>query len=268
MRKLKILKGPIVAALVVGCGATTPAPPPTALNGGGLSGRSVGTLPPGYLPGYLAKGTAPTSLRFIPPPPAPNSAAQMRDDVVANDAVANIGGPRWLQATEDADLSFPKAAGTFSCALGVRVTEVVAPRLYVLLRRTMIDLGLSTYPTKTKYMRPRPFTVNQGAVCTPSARNALAQDGSYPSGHSAVGWGWALILAEAAPARQDMILARGRAFGQSRLACNVHWQSDVEEGRVMGSAIVARLHNDPIFKADLQASEREITLARKKRIKP
>jgi acid phosphatase (class A) len=237
-----------------------------------LDERSVaaGTipLPPGYLPGYLPSGAAPNSLTLLPPPPTLGSAAQARDEEAAKAAVAAFDGPRWKQAVEDADLHFPKVAETFSCAVGVRITEADTPRLYVLLRRTLVDVGLSTYPTKQKYQRARPFMIDGQSTCTPDEEALLRQDGSYPSGHSAVGWGWALILAEAAPDRADAILARGRAFGQSRVACNVHWLSDVEEGRMMASATVARLHDDAAFQADLMAARAEIELARAKGLNP
>src|SRR4030095_7739538 len=149
------------------------------------------------------------------------------------------GGPRWTQATQDADLKFPAAAEAFACALDVEISETGTPKLYQLLRRTLTDVGLSTYPTKTRYQRARPFTVNAAPICTPAEEALLRNDGSYPSGHSAVGWGWALILAEGAPDRSNAVLARGRAFGQSRIVCNVHWLSDTEEGRLVASATVS-----------------------------
>jgi acid phosphatase (class A) len=69
----------------------------------------------------------------------------------------------------------------------------------------------------------------------------MAKKGSYLSGHATTGWIWALILAEIAPDREDAILSPGQAVGKSRLVCNVHWQSDVNEARIVGSAVVARL---------------------------
>lgn len=45
----------------------------------------------------------------------------------------------------------------------------------------------------------------------------------------------------------DALLARGREFGKSRIACNVHWQSDVNWGSFMGAATVTRLHADAGF---------------------
>ncbi len=218
--------------------------------------------------GYLAPGTGPNSLTLLPPPPTAGSGAQARDEDAARAAVALHGGPRWDLATRDADLSFPAAAGTFSCAIGTAVTEADTPRLYMLLRRSLSDIGLSTYPTKTKYMRPRPFTVNNKPMCTPAFDAGLRKDGSYPSGHSAVGWGWALIVAEAVPDRIDAVLARGRAFSDSRRVCNVHWQSDVDEGRTMGAAVFAKLHDSAEFRADVATAKAEVAAARAKGLKP
>jgi acid phosphatase (class A) len=52
----------------------------------------------------------------------------------------------------------------------------------------------------------------------------------------------ALILVEVFPEQTDDILQRGKQLGISRNVCNVHWNSDVVAGRMMGAAAVARLH--------------------------
>jgi hypothetical protein len=138
----------------------------------------------------------------------------------------------------------------------------------MLLRRTLADAGLSTYTAKNQYQRTRPFMVNGGPICTPGEEEGLRKDGCYPSGHTAIGWAWALILTEIAPDRADAILARGRAFGESRVVCNVHWHSDVVEGRFMGAAAVARLHADTAFRAELKDAKAELTAVRAKVLKP
>jgi len=94
------------------------------------------------------------------------------------------------------------------------------------------------------------------------------KDGSYPSGHTAIGWAWALVLTEIPPDRADAILARGRAFGESRNICNVHWHSDVVEGRFMGAAAVARLHAHPAFRAEMEVAKGELAVVRAKGLKP
>ena len=83
-----------------------------------------------------------------------------------------------------------------------------------------------------------------------------------------MGWGFGLILAEIAPDRQDELLDRGRAFGESRIVCNHHWFSDVVWGRFMGAATVARLHADATFRADLEAAKAEVAAIRAKGLPP
>lgn len=246
-----------LALLAVGC-STTASDKPVAK----AAPAPVKEIAPGYLAGYLAAGTTPSSLSLVPPPPAAGSSAQARDEEAAKAAVAQRGSARWNLAIQDAELKFPKAADTFSCALGVDISEQTTPRLYVLLRRTLVDAGLSTYPTKNLYKRARPFIQNGAPICTPDEEALLRKDGSYPSGHTALGWAWALILVQAAPDRADAILARGRAFGQSRVVCNVHWLSDTDEGRMMGAATVARLQSNADFTADVAAARAEILAAR------
>ncbi len=151
---------------------------------------------------------------------------------------------------------------TFSCAANLPISEQRTPRLYALLGKSLIDIALSTHRAKARYKRVRPFAMHDGQSCTPANDDAMRKDGSYPSGHGAIGWGWALILVELFPDRTDAVLQRGRDFGESRVVCNVHWQSDIEAGRVMAGAAVARLHAVPSFRADLEAARAEIALAR------
>jgi acid phosphatase (class A) len=177
-------------------------------------------------------------------------------------------GARWQLAAQDADLTFPNAAGTFSCALGAPITEAETPRLYTLLRRTLADGGAATRGAKAKHQRTRPFVEFSEGSCSPNDEAYLRNDGSYPSGHSSLGWTWTLVLAELAPDRDDAILQRGFAYGQSRVICGVHWQSDVNAGRVMGAGVVARLHNDPTFRADFEAARQELAAVRAKQLPP
>jgi acid phosphatase (class A) len=223
---------------------------------------------PGLLVGYLSPKALPSSLALLPPAPATGSAAFALDEEISRRSFALRDTPRWSLAISDADLEFPHVAGTFSCALNAPITEEDTPYLYMLLRRTLTDVGLSTYTAKNHYNRTRPFVRNKEPICTPDKKAVLEKDGSYPSGHTAVGWGWALILSEISPEQTDAILARGRAFGESRNVCNVHWHSDVVQSRLIAAGTVARLHADPAFRADLEAAKAELTAVRNKGLKP
>jgi acid phosphatase (class A) len=214
------------------------------------------------VPGYLATDAGPSSLVLLPPPPAWGSSAFALDQAISRASLALRDTERWQLAITDANLQFPAVAGTFSCALNAPISEQATPVLYRLLRRTLSDAGLATSTAKDRYQRRRPFLSNYAPICTPGLEKALMTDGSYPSGHTTIGWTWALILTEIAPERLDAIIARGRAFGDSRLVCNAHWASDVDAGRYLGAVVTARLHADAAFLADLNAAREELAVVR------
>lgn len=222
----------------------------------------------GILMGYLARKDLPNSLALLPPPPAAGSMALAADEEAHQKAKAQRSPARLALATSDAGLRFPAAAATFSCALGVPISAQATPHLTMLLRRSLTDAGLATYAAKDHYQRQRPFVRFAEPTCSPQDEAALAKDGSYPSGHASLGWAWGLLLTEVAPDRAQTLLERGHAFGQSRAICGVHWQSDVDAGRLVASATVARLQSSADFRAQLALARAEVVAARAKGAQP
>lgn len=256
----------ILAAIILSACQTTAEPagghdeavaaPPTRL-------EDVGELRAGsgFMAGYLGLDRMPDSAALLPAPPVEGSAAWAADLEAYQTTRALKGTDRWARAQADNELRFPQATGAFSCTLGVEISEAGTPHLYTLMRRTLADAGFSTYGAKQLYQRTRPFALLEEESCVPHEEAHLRGDGSYPSGHTALGWGWGLVLAEIAPERADALLQRGYDFGQSRMICSVHWQSDVDAGRVMGAAAVARMHSDPVFLAQSKLARKEIEAA-------
>ena len=101
----------------------------------------------------------------------------------------------------------------------------------------------------------------QGPICV-AVSPGFAASGSYPSGHAASAWLYALLLAEVDSEHAAAIVARGRVFGESRVVCGVHYASDVEAGRITATALVAALHGNADFDADMAAARAEIADAR------
>ena len=232
------------------------------------SPTNLKTIKHGLLEGYLAPDAVPDSLKLLPAHPMKGSMAYDLDVANAESTFPLQGGPRWEVAAIDANLHFPEAAAIYSCTLGVPITKEGTPRLYTLLQRTLTDAGLATYKAKINYQRPRPFMVNGKPICSPDEETMLRGDGSYPSGHTAAGWAWALVLSELAPDRRDAILARGIEYGKSRYICNVHWLSDVQASQIIASGTVAQLQNDPVFRADLRAARAEVQAMRRQGLSP
>ena len=110
---------------------------------------------------------------------------------------------------------------------------------------------------KDQYRRKRPFLRDSGPICIPRDQ-FLVNSYDYPSGHSMLGWMTGLILAELEPDHAVTILARARAYGESRVFCGVHTASAVEAGRVAAAALVAELHGLPEFRQDQEAAKKEL----------
>jgi acid phosphatase (class A) len=228
---------------------------------GGREGTSASAAARG--PGYLLPEERPDSVALIPPPPAPGSPEFAADEAIYRELSALQGTARWRLAAADANLKFPAAANVFACVVSINVTEATTPRLYALLQRVVIDAGQSTAKAKQKYQRDRPFEVTGDPTCVPEDEQVLRGNASYPSGHASLGYVWGEVLAELAPDRAAAARARAYQFGQSRVVCRVHYQSDVDAGRTVGQAVIERLHQDAEFVADMAAAKAEVKQARR-----
>jgi len=126
----------------------------------------------------------------------------------------------------------------------------------------------STLPAKKYYKYMRPFywsdDVNVVSTLIPSINSDPAKDGGFPSGHTNSGYLSALILAYSVPERFQEMLTRASELGNNRIVAGVHSCLDVMGGRVMATAIVASVLNDPnniVLKQEAYAQAQNVLLA-------
>nr|WP_195761705.1 phosphatase PAP2 family protein [Pantoea sp. 201603H] len=206
--------------------------------------------------GFLTAETAPDSLAILPPPPAENSVTFQSDKAQyeAGHVLRNVA--RTELASKDAD--YKNFGQAFSAAFGMEISESHTPVLYHLLSEVLQDShDFAMRGAKDHYKRVRPFVIYKDSTCTPDKDKSMSTTGSYPSGHASFGWAAALILAEINPSRETEIIRRGYDFGESRVVCGAHWQSDVENGRIMGATVVASLHANAKFAELLSQAKNE-----------
>ncbi|WP_297510485.1 phosphatase PAP2 family protein [uncultured Caulobacter sp.] len=214
-------------------------------------------------PGYLEGNGGIDAVAILGPPPAPDSPRGKAERAQFVETRKLVNTAAWSQAIADADLSGKNGLKSFSCAAGVTLSAEATPTLARLLLRMTDDAARIYQPAKASFKRPRPPVGNSAPICVP--REAwIETDGSYPSGHGLIGWAWASVIAELVPEKTSPILARGKAFGDSRVICGVHYQSDVEAGRYLGSALVTRLHDEPAFMSDLAKAREEVAASKTK----
>jgi acid phosphatase (class A) len=213
-------------------------------------------------PGYLTPSDSLHAEAWLPPPPAEDSMANAADVEAYLRSRALIGTAREQEARAD-DVVKPAQAVAlrFSYIMGVTLDRRSTPRLLKMMDLVRNDAEWLMLPVKKAVMsggRRRPFVDFPNLPKCPLLSETLGATGAYPSGHAIAGWLWGSILAEIAPAFADALLARGVAFGDSRVVCGFHYPSDVSAGRLTASALLARLHADPKFLADLAEAKKEV----------
>lgn len=215
---------------------------------------------------FLVTEQVPSSMQLLQAPPADSSARFAYDKEQYELGKTLRDSQRGTLAVNDASLGPEWLNDVFGEAFGCDITPKSAPQLCRLIENMREDAGdLATREAKNYYKRTRPFVYWDEPSATPSHESYLRTNGSYPSGHTAIGWATALVLAEINPERATEILRRGLEFGQSRVIVGAHYQSDVDAGRIMAAAVVAALHADTGFQKQLRKAKKEFGRLRAKR---
>jgi acid phosphatase (class A) len=212
---------------------------------------------------YLSPEQMPRLVEILPPAPkpgAPRYEADRKIYVLSSGLLE--GSPRWKQAIHDVNGSVPAMLGNFSCALGVALDPVHAPRLSALLSRLEKDVHQVTDPAKKKFRRLRPFQIDGGPVCQPEEQ--LTHSFDYPSGHASWGWTVGLVLAQLSPDHATGLLERARTYSESRVVCGAHNYSAIEAGATSAASLMAVLNGSEAFRRELQDARAEVEALRGK----
>ena len=208
---------------------------------------------------YYKADSLPNAVYYLPAPP------DTSDMLFAADFQQWIWGksmrptPRGAQASWESLYGVERMATIFGEVLGISITKEETPAIWTLLQRAGSTGNRAVSLAKKHYMRVRPFArVNEHVAGEFDDEEGLRKNGSYPSGHTAHGWGAALAMAEMLPECQDTILRRGFEYGQSRVIVGAHWQSDVNAGYLASSVAFAFMHRHPDYARDLAAARAEV----------
>ena len=213
---------------------------------------------------YLTKEEAPHDTVFMGPPPAFGSLLFEQDFHMYQFGKTIRPTERGKQAVKDANTSTNNILEVFSEAFGMELSKENTPEIYKLINTMKEDAGsYATRCTKNFYKRTRPYALYNEPTAVPEAEEGLRNNGSYVSGHSAIGTSVAMVLATINPERQDQLFKRGLDFGESRWIVGFHHYSDVKAGQMVGALVLPALLNNKDFMDQLAKARKEFERLKK-----
>ena len=191
---------------------------------------------------YIDYEDLPDAAIYLPKPPTDESVYFAYD---LNQHIVNSRKRREAEgvtARADVEYSLDYFCEIFSSQFGKEISSTKTPQIYELLRRIHPSGNAATQAPKSYYRRD-----DEG----------LRNTGSYPSGHASGSWLYALVLSEINPKAEEEILARAYQYGQGRVITGFHWQSDVDAGRIVASAVYSHLHACDEFMKQMSLAKQE-----------
>lgn len=215
--------------------------------------------------------------------PPPRQAEALRRDL---EGVRAAERERTAEESARAEASSTVDVFQFSEVLGPRFEAGRLPRTKAFFDRVYRSALPHLQATKDCWNRPRPFEVDEGlaplerslastrvraGASPPQARarrgtNSPCSDpaaprdyaAAYPSGHATVGAMHAILLAQMIPEHREALFGQGWEHGRGRLIAGVHFPTDIEAGRILGTLLVALMAQDPRFRAEFETARGEL----------
>jgi acid phosphatase (class A) len=222
--------------------------------------------------------------RLLAPPPV-DAVGQARDIEVVRNAERMRTPAQAMQAETSSSVD----VFLFASVLGPQFTTERLPLTTAFFDRIYRSALPSLQSAKDCWNRERPFVVDPALAplersfastklrsapasvqtaphppvdspCTASV-GAKVYSPSYPSGHATIGAMMAILLAQMVPEQRIALFAKGWSYGDARVVSGVHFPSDVEAGRILGTVLVQLMQGDARFRADYRASRKELRAA-------
>ena len=209
---------------------------------------------------YFTKAQLPNMANILPAPPEFESARFVADQSqYLWGKLMRLDEARCAQAKRDAVYSMATIIEEFSGLFGLEITKEDTPEIYSILQDVCASCDSIYSGAKAVFGRQRPYAYYNEGTLVPEKEEKHRKEGSYPSGHTVLGWTSALLLADINQSAEAMerLLARGYDFGQSRVIAGYHWQSDVDAGRMAGTVLYQLIRNHEHFIEQLAKARAE-----------
>lgn len=188
-------------------------------------------------------------LQYLPSPPAADSAqtqAELQE-------LLQIQKQRTPEQAAAAKADSEENVWRFADVMGPNFKADQLPKLAAFYDRIVATEGAVVDPAKDVWKRARPFMLSK--ELQPVVK--LSKSGSWPSGHSTLGYLIATTLGDIAPEKRDALFTRAAQYAEHRLIGGVHYRSDTVMSRTAAALIVQKMKSLPEYQQAFAAAKAE-----------
>ena len=208
---------------------------------------------------YIPQDQMPDVVLCIPAPPQ-NPSTEFDHDILRYmwGKEQRKNPARLEMAIRDAIWSLDTTLVILGEPFGLKISKTQTPAIYEVLTRGVTTIENIRFKPKAHYFRIRPFAYFGEPSIFPQDDEWLAQEGSYPSGHTIRAWACAMLMAQLNPATAEAVYARAWESGESRVISGCHWQSDVDASRPVAGIGFAHLQTSAEFQKQMARAREEL----------
>lgn len=200
--------------------------------------------------GKVADDRVNAFIKLLSPPPCDSCAETQNELAELRVLQRTRTDAEAKHAMEDAEISLER----FLAGAGIAVDEQKLAACKGFFLNLQKAAGKAAGQAKQTFCRPRPYKLaNSGIVPLGDAKTGDSP--AYPSGHTTYGTLVGIVLADMVPEKRQKLYERAADYGYSRMVIGVHYRSDVDAGRILGSVVAAdEFANDQDFKTSYPAA--------------
>ena len=189
---------------------------------------------------------------LLPPPPA-NDSAKTKAEVGEILTIQVTRTPEMeARAKADAEENIWRFADVID---NPKFTKENLPKFAAFFDRIVETEAAVVDPAKDVWKRTRPHLLYPDLI---KPVVPLSKSGSYPSGHTTVGTLMGVVLSDMVPEKKAAIMGRAWEFGWNRVIGGIHYPSDIEAGRISGTAIAQTIMQHDDYKTEYAAAKAEL----------
>jgi acid phosphatase (class A) len=188
--------------------------------------------------------------QYLPAPPA-NDSEQTKAELKE---LLMIQASRTPEQEKAAIADAQENVWRFADVMGPEFTAEKLPKVAALFERVVATEDVVDDSAKKFFNRPRPYMLDE--QIHPLLKKS--KSGSWPSGHSTLGYLMATVLADMVPEKRNELFSRAAVYAENRLVAGFHYRSDTVMSRTGAALIAQKMAEQPEFQTEFDAAKAEL----------